>query len=119
MKSDLLNHNGYYGSVQYSQEDECLYGRVEFIDDLILYEGESISDLKASFIEAVDHYIDNCKKRGIKPNTTCKGSFNVRVGEELHREVAAEALRARVSLNEFVRQTLYARVHSLDAGLAT
>lgn len=115
MKSDLLQHKGYYGSVRYSSEDDCLYGRVEFIDDLILYDGETVKDIKAAFAEAVDDYISSCAERGVKPNSTCKGSFNVRIGEDLHKEIAVEAMKLDISLNEFVRQTLHARMHSPDA----
>ncbi len=56
MNNDLLEHRGYYGSVQYSAEDDCLIGKVEFIDDLILFNAEDVPSLKAAFVEAVFHF---------------------------------------------------------------
>lgn len=111
MKNDLLKYKGYFGSVQYSEEDGCLYGKVQFIDDLILYEGLSVEELKSAFQEAVDDYLESCEASGSHPNTTCKGSFNVRVGEELHKALAVEAMRNRQSLNEFVKTALSEKIN--------
>lgn len=111
MKNDLLKYKDYFGSVQYSAEDECLYGKVEFIEDLILYEGGSIKEITSAFQEAVDDYIECCQKSGSKPNITCKGSFNIRVGEKLHLDLAAEAMRNQKSLNEFIKAVLEDRIY--------
>lgn len=111
MKNDLLKYRGYFGSVQYSAEDKCLYGKVEFIDDLVIYEGGSVLEVEEAFRNAVDDYLSTCAESGTKPNVTCKGSFNVRVGEKLHRELAVEALRNQQSLNEFIKTALYERLH--------
>ena len=106
MNNDLLEHRGYYGSVQFSNEDECLYGKIEFIDDLVLYDGESTSAIRQAFIEAVDSYLATCAERGVEPNTTCKGTFNVRVGTELHKQAAVLARRRQQSLNDLVKDSL-------------
>ena len=37
--STLLEYKGYFGSVEYSDEDEVFHGRLEFIRDLVTYEG--------------------------------------------------------------------------------
>ena len=102
----LFQHNGYYGSVDVSTEDECLYGKIEFIKALVSYEGENMKELKKSFIEAVDDYISTCKERGYEEEKTCKGSFNVRIGSELHRNALIYAKKKGINLNEFVRRSI-------------
>ncbi len=58
------------------------------------------------FHEAVDDYLETCLKLGHKPETPCKGSFNVRVGHDLHMAAALAASRKNVTLNDLTRQTL-------------
>ena len=46
----LLNYKGYTGSVEFSQEDNCLYGKVLGMKkDCISYEGETVSELVSDF----------------------------------------------------------------------
>lgn len=104
--SNEFNHKGYSGSCVASIEDCCLHGRILFIDDLITYEGETVSELEASFEDAVDRYIKYCNQTGKPANKPYSGSFNVRVGPELHRAAAQRAKHSNISLNEYVRCTL-------------
>ena len=68
--SAMLEYKGYFGSVAYSDEDRVLHGRVEFIRDLVTYEGKDVKGLKAAFQEAVDDYLELCKAEGGKPDVT-------------------------------------------------
>lgn len=106
MNNDLFEHRGYYGSVQYSAEDECLVGKVEFIDDLILFHAEDVASLKAAFVEAVDDYLHACAADGQQPNTTCRGSFNVRIGVDAHKRAAQLARQRQQSLNDLVKDAV-------------
>lgn len=63
-----LKYKGYTGSVEYSEEDNCLYGKVLGLKkDCITYEGETISELKSDFEGAIDDYLASCKERGVEP----------------------------------------------------
>ena len=47
---DYLEYKGYKGSVEYSKADNCLCGKVLGMSkDLILYEGNTIDELRADF----------------------------------------------------------------------
>ena len=61
--SDMLEYRGYLGSVLYNDEDEILHGRLEFIRDLVTYEGQDAVSLKHAFREAVDDYLSLCEER--------------------------------------------------------
>lgn len=104
--SNTLEYKGYLGSVEFSAEDKCLFGKLEFITDLILFDGQSVEEIRTAFEKAVDAYIEFCKAQKKEPNQPFKGSFNVRVGEVLHRQAAADAKRTGVTLNEYVKQAL-------------
>lgn len=106
MKSDVMKYKNYYGSVHYSDEDKVLYGRLEGIRDLVSYEGEDVLTLRESFEEAVEDYLATCKEEGRTPETPFKGSFNVRVSPEVHRQAAIIAANKGISLNKYVSEVL-------------
>ncbi|OQX07940.1 MAG: antitoxin HicB [Thiothrix lacustris] len=102
----MLEHRGYFGSIEASVEDSILFGKLEFISALVNYEGETVQELKSAFEEAVDDYLETCKAKGYSPEIPCKGSFNVRVGHDIHLAAAVKAKELGVSLNDFVRNAL-------------
>lgn len=106
MKNNQLNHLGYTGSSEISLEDGCLHGRILFIDDLITYEAESVTGLCAAFEEAVNDYLEYCAETGKPANKPYSGTFNVRVGPELHKSATKQAYLKDQSLNEFVRSAI-------------
>ncbi|TBW35015.1 type II toxin-antitoxin system HicB family antitoxin [Azotobacter chroococcum] len=105
---DLLQYKGYYGSIEASTEDNCLLGKLLFIRALVNYEGQTVAELQAAFREAVDDYLETCKAqgKGKEPEIPCKGSFNVRVGHELHLAASLAANRRCITLNDLTRQAL-------------
>ena len=42
--SDLLSYKNYNGTVEFSKEDNCLFGKVIGIKSLISYEGASVKE---------------------------------------------------------------------------
>lgn len=99
--TNTLEYKGLNGSVEYSKEDDCLFGKILLIDDLILYEGNSLAELKQDFEQAVDEYIEECEQEGKTPRVY-KGTFNVRIGGELHKKLALKAESENNSLNSAV-----------------
>jgi predicted HicB family RNase H-like nuclease len=99
-----LKHKGYIGSIEASLDDNCLFGKILFIKALVSYEGKTVAELDAAFREAVDDYINTCQALGQTPEKPCKGSFNVRVGHDLHLAAALAASRKKVTLNDLTRQ---------------
>lgn len=108
--SDAMTYKGYIGSVRYSEEDEIFHGKIEAINDLIMFEGKSVKELKKAFHEAADDYIETCKEMGREPQRPFKGSFNVRIPSDLHKRAAEKAMRLGVSLNQLVQKALEEKV---------
>lgn len=106
MKNNLLQYKGFYGSVSFSASDEVFFGKVEGIDDLVSFEGETVKELKRRFQEAVDDYLLFCKKNGSPLLKSYKGSFNVRIKPETHQLAALIAVKQNISLNQFVQQAI-------------
>ena len=105
-----LEYKGYSGSIEYSKEDDLLYGKVLGIKGLISFEGRTGKELELDFIEAIDQYLADCKEQGIKPDKPFKGNFNVRIPTELHQKAALLAMKDKISLNSFVAESIRERV---------
>lgn len=109
---NTLQYKDYLGTVEFDAEQDVFFGSIFGITDLVNFEGTSVKQLKEAFEEAVDDYLLTCKELGKEPNKTYKGSFNIRLNTELHRQSALVAARKKVSLNEFVKWALsYAVTH--------
>ena len=103
-----LKHKGYAGTIEASIEDGCLHGNILFINDLITYEGNTVEEIKASFEDAVDRYLAYCEETEKLADKPCSGTFNVRVGPELHGKAVEAAYERGITLNEFVTRSIQA-----------
>lgn len=103
----LLKYKGYTGSVDYSEEDNCLYGKVLGMSkDAITYEGLDINGLRKDFEEAIDDYLALCKVQGREPRVPYSGNLNIRITPEIHSRIAMMAMQAGTTINGFIRETL-------------
>ena len=115
--ANYLTYKGYVGTVEYSTEDDVFCGKIFGINDLVNFEGESVSEIKKAFEEAVDDYIETCKAIGKSPEKIFKGSFNVRVPSTIHKNAVLAASQYNISLNDFVKAALtYAIKHQQEIG---
>ena len=73
---NVMNYRGYYGSVEFSDEDDVFFGRIIGINDHIIYEGGNAKELRGDFHEAVDEYLETCAQIGKEPEKAYKGTFN-------------------------------------------
>ena len=103
---NTIEYKGYIGTIEFSEEDGVLFGKVMGIRSLISYEGTNVKELLDDFHEAVDDYLQICKEEGVAPEKPYKGSFNVRVSPELHRLAAIYATENQTTLNNFVEEAM-------------
>ena len=103
---DLLLHEGLMGSVRFSTEDDCFFGKIEGIDDLVTFEGRTVDEIKRAFQEAVHDYKRLCEEVGKPMQKSYKGSFNVRISPELHKKAVRKSLAQGISLNQFVQTAI-------------
>ncbi len=103
---NTMKYRDYIGSVEFSEAKKCFFGNVLGIRKNISYEGEDVRSLIHNFHEAVDDYLTDCNKAEAEPEKAYKGTFNVRVPENLHREAALYGLNNNMSLNSVVENAL-------------
>ena len=91
--TNQMQYKSDYSSIEASTENNCLYGKLQFIRPLVNYEGQAVAKLEAAFHEAVDDYLQTCQELGHNPKISCKGSFNIRAGHDLHLAAALSSVR--------------------------
>lgn len=104
--NNTMEYKGYIGSVEFSEPDGIFFGKVQGIRALISYEGTNASELVSDFHDAVNDYLEICAAEGVQPERAYKGSFNIRISPELHKQVAVFAARHNISLNSCVAKAL-------------
>lgn len=84
----LLNYKGYSGSVEYSEQDDCLFGKVLYVKSLLAYDGASVEELREQFHQVIDDYLEDCKIDGIEPEKPCViKPVKVQFGNTKHSQV--------------------------------
>ena len=112
---EKLEYKGYYGSIEYSKDDNCLFGSVLGLnrETSINYEGSTAGELYNDFKAGIEHYLDYCKREGIKPKKSYNGVLNIRIPSEIHSRVAMYAENNGKSINSFIRESIEGRLESL------
>lgn len=102
---NYIEFENYVGTVNFSAEDDVFYGKIHGINDLILFEGESVIELKKNFEDAVIDYLDTCATTGKEPEKKYNGVFNVRISSTVHKKVSEIAIKKGIKLNDLVNKT--------------
>ena len=103
---NTLEYKKFIGSVNFSEEDDVFFGKIEGINALVTFEGQTVVELKEAFKEAVTDYIEFCKKKGINPQKTYTGVLNVRLTPEIHRRAAMMATKSGTTLNGLIKKAV-------------
>ena len=59
---NTMTYKGYLGSLAFSEKDNLFFGKIEGINGLVNFEGESVKVLTEAFHEAVDDYLAYCER---------------------------------------------------------
>ena len=65
---NIMKYKEYWAEIKYSDEDECFCGVIEGLKNTsISFEGETVKELKKDFKDAIDYYLEYCKKENKEP----------------------------------------------------
>lgn len=103
---NTMSYKGFAARVEYSEEDGCFVGHIAGIRDVIGFHGDSVSELRAAFEEAVDDYQATCHKLGKEPIKPFSGQFRLRLEPGLHARAAIAAESHGKSLNAWVAEAI-------------
>lgn len=106
MKNNVLEYRGYHTRVEFDAETSTVRGKIEGIGDLVDFSCDDLSNVEHEFHSAVDDYLEFCKEMGKEPDKEYKGTFNVRITPEMHRQLATKAYKDGQSLNAAVEKAV-------------
>lgn len=109
---NAMSYRNYLARIEYSDEDECFAGHIAGIRDVVCFHGESVSELRAAFEEAVDDYLETCEKLGKQPQRPYSGNVMLRLDPSLHAKAAMSAQAQGKSLNVWAQEALRKAVSS-------
>lgn len=117
-----MKYKGYIAKIEYDDEDSLFYGEVVNVSDVIDFKGSSVEELRESFQDSIDSYLEFCEEMGRQPEKPYSGNFHVRATPELHRDLMVAAKMQSKSFNEYVVETLkqhsgYQRAFNLTINL--
>lgn len=58
---DVMSHNGYLASVEYSDADGLFVGHISGIKGIVGFHGDSVIELRIAFEDAVTDYLNTRK----------------------------------------------------------
>ncbi|MFW6309928.1 MAG: type II toxin-antitoxin system HicB family antitoxin [Prolixibacteraceae bacterium] len=110
--NNTLKYKGFIGSVIYSADDRLFFGKIEGISDLVTFEGTSVDELENAFQDMANLHIEDCKREGKPVEKSYKGSFNVRISQDLHKKAAQTAIAKGLTLNQLVKRAIAREVEN-------
>ena len=64
-----MTYKNYSARVEYDDDDAIFFGKIAGIRDGVGFHGDTVETLRSAFHEAVDDYIETCKKIGKEPKS--------------------------------------------------
>jgi predicted HicB family RNase H-like nuclease len=111
----MLSYKGFLGSADYDDDAEVFYGTLLNANVIMSFRGASVKELKTSFRDVVDSYLEDCKREGVEPEKPFSGKITVRVSPLLHSRIAVKAAARKESMNRYLEELLERDTADLDA----
>lgn len=102
----MMEYKGYIARVEFDDEAGIFHGEVINLRDVITFQGTCVDELRQAFIDSVEDYLAFCAERGEEPDKPYSGKLVLRMNPELHRQIALEANRNDLSINQWINQSL-------------
>ena len=102
---NTMRYRGYAARIAYSEDDGCFVGHVAGIKDVVGFHGESVTELRDAFEEAVDDYLQTCEKLNRSPQKPFSGNLMLRIPPEVHAGIAMAAEVSGKSINQWAAET--------------
>lgn len=111
----MLVYKGFIAEVDYDDNAEVFFGTVINVQTIMSFRGASVMELKASFEDVVETYIDDCRREGLDPEKPFSGKITIRLPPLLHRRVAIKAALRKESMNQYLEDLIAQDTASLNA----
>jgi predicted HicB family RNase H-like nuclease len=101
-----MTYKNYTAEVEIDPDAKVLAGRVLYLRDVIVFEGETVEDAERQFHVSVDDYLAWCAERGKEPDKPFSGKLPFRTTPEHHRKIALAAAQTGKSINAWMDEVV-------------
>ncbi len=112
--NNCMEYRGYHAAISFDADDGIFVGSVLGIADSLNFHGENVAELTDAFHSCVDSYLDFCREMGKTPDKEYKGSLNIRLSPEVHRQAAICAAGEGKTLNQFIGEAVSDRCKAYE-----
>lgn len=105
---NTMKYKGYIALLQYDEDDEEFVGTViNTSQHEICFGGKTVQELQENLAEAIEGYLENCKKLGVEPEKPYSGRVTYRTTPEHHALLWKAALvSGKTSLNSWIDEVM-------------
>lgn len=102
----IMTYKGYTADVEIDSDAKVLAGRVLYLRDVIVFEGETVEDAEQQFRLSVDDYLAWAAEDGFEPDRPYSGKLPFRTTPEHHRKIALAAAQRGKSINAWMDEVI-------------
>ena len=102
----MLNYNGYRGQVEFDDEADIFHGEVINTRAVITFQGTTVPEIKAAFIESVEDYLAFCTELGEEPEKPYSGELSLKLPPQVLRDMTRIAKRENKPLDTWICEQL-------------
>ena len=103
---NMMEVDGYKAKIEYDPELDQFRGEILGLNGSADFYGKSPANLRKEFKNSLKVYLEVCEEKGISPTKKYSGKFNLRISPRLHSEIAARAMAAGKSINQWVSEKI-------------
>ncbi|MBW4651030.1 MAG: type II toxin-antitoxin system HicB family antitoxin [Kastovskya adunca ATA6-11-RM4] len=101
-----MKYKGYTAHLEVNEDAGILFGRVIDIKDVVTFQGHTVDEVRDSFHDSVDDYLEWCEELGQEPDKPFSGKLPLRTTPERHRQIFIAAQKANKSINAWMDEVL-------------
>ena len=101
-----MSYKGYTASMVFDAQDKVIVGRVQDVDDIISFHGDSVAEFESHFHTVIEDYLAASKELGSAPEKPASGKVMLRIAPEVHAAALKAAARSGTSLNKWAEGAL-------------
>jgi predicted HicB family RNase H-like nuclease len=103
--NQTLQHKGYTASVEYDSDYKKFFGEVIGIEDIIVFEGNTLEEAKSNLVDLIDSYPGTCSKLNVQPNSP-PAEIMVPISTELYAKASCQAEHKGIPLRTLMENAL-------------
>ncbi|WP_144394964.1 hypothetical protein [Pleionea sediminis] len=102
----MLTYKGFVAQLEYEPESDCILGEVINAQDVLIFEGKSLKDLKSRFSQVIDEYLELNRDSHKSSVTPFVGRFTICLNPDDQERVFSAAKKEAIGVQHWLNREL-------------